>query len=175
MSGRIGYGAGLRAERGPWLLSVLTVVCGGVTAMYYWNHRGMNGWGWFVGSVSAILFLKLLVLLVVLLDRTMNRRLRALARPHVSSPEQVLAERFALGRSTRKSTGADWRYCETNARALRNADRRGDRSACQCGGPVKARCHQARRRRRCTVITRLRMPHRHLTPPAKSGPPREPP
>jgi putative membrane protein len=65
--------------------------------MYYWNHHGMSGWGWFVASVSAILFWVLLVLLIVLLLRTMSR---GSGHPHgamTSLPEQVLAERFARG------------------------------------------------------------------------------
>ena len=66
--------------------------------MYYWNHRGMNGWGWFVASVSAILFWMLLILLIVFLVRTMNR---SPGRPHNAPgrlpPERVLAERFARG------------------------------------------------------------------------------
>ncbi|MFC9078892.1 SHOCT domain-containing protein [Streptomyces sp. NPDC057062] len=66
--------------------------------MYYWNHRGMNGWGWFVASISAILFWMLLILLIVFLVRTMNR---GSGRPHNTPgrlpPERVLAERFARG------------------------------------------------------------------------------
>jgi putative membrane protein len=65
--------------------------------MYYWNHHGMSGWGWFVASVSAILFWALLVLLIVLLVRAMSR---GFGHPHDvsgASPEQVLAERFARG------------------------------------------------------------------------------
>jgi len=66
--------------------------------MYYWNHRGMNGWGWFVASISTILFWVLLILLIVFLVRTMNR---SPGRPHNAPgrlpPERVLAERFARG------------------------------------------------------------------------------
>ncbi|MGI5133262.1 MULTISPECIES: SHOCT domain-containing protein [unclassified Streptomyces] len=61
--------------------------------MYYWNRRGMNGWGWFVGSGSAILFLTLVVLLV----RAMNRGSGHVHSHAGSLPEQVLAERFARG------------------------------------------------------------------------------
>ncbi len=70
----------------------------------YWNHGGMTGWGWFAMSLSIILFWAVLIAVVVLLFRSLNRVRRESQTPGGwgtpggwSTPEQVLAERFARG------------------------------------------------------------------------------
>jgi putative membrane protein len=70
----------------------------------YWNHGGMTGWGWFAMSLSTILFWAVLIAVVVLLFRSLNRARKESQTPGGwgtpggwSTPEQVLAERFARG------------------------------------------------------------------------------
>jgi putative membrane protein len=65
--------------------------------MDYWNHRGMSDWGWFAASVGMVLFWALLIILIVLLVRMLNRGSRLPHIPDDVPPEQTLAERFARG------------------------------------------------------------------------------
>lgn len=57
--------------------------------MYYGGH--MSGWGWFAMSVGTILFWAVVITGIVLLVR----HLKPSSPP--TTPEQVLAERFARG------------------------------------------------------------------------------
>ena len=64
----------------------------------FWYHGGMNGWGWFVMSLGTLLFWGVLVAAGVLLFRSLNRVPRDVHHPGAgSTPEQLLAERFARG------------------------------------------------------------------------------
>jgi putative membrane protein len=60
--------------------------------MYYHDH--MNGWGWFAWSTSMILLWAILIIGIVVLVRYLDGTKRP-SPP--STPEQVLAERFARG------------------------------------------------------------------------------
>ena len=60
----------------------------------YGDH--MSGWGWFATSVGMILFWGLLITGIVLLVRYL-RSDRPGQAPTTTTPEQVLAERFARG------------------------------------------------------------------------------
>ncbi|WP_405876868.1 SHOCT domain-containing protein [Streptomyces sp. NBC_01136] len=62
----------------------------------YWNHD-MNGWGWFAMSTGTVLFWALLITVGVLLFRTLNRTPDRPRTPGASSPEGLLADRFARG------------------------------------------------------------------------------
>jgi putative membrane protein len=78
--------------------------------MMYWDDRGMSGWSWFAMSLGMLLFWVVIIAGVVLLVRALIRsdeRNRPSPRPPAepaathgpvgSSPEQVLADRFARG------------------------------------------------------------------------------
>ncbi|WUN23714.1 SHOCT domain-containing protein [Streptomyces sp. NBC_00316] len=65
--------------------------------MFWYGHDG--GWGWFAMSVSMVLFWVVIVGIGVLIFRALGRTPE---HPHThiqagSSPEQLLAERFARG------------------------------------------------------------------------------
>ncbi|GGZ19628.1 SHOCT domain-containing protein [Streptomyces poonensis] len=66
--------------------------------MMYWNGNNMSGWGWFAMSLGTVLFWALLIAAAVVLFRALNR---GHADTHTgvtpSTPEHVLAERFARG------------------------------------------------------------------------------
>lgn len=67
--------------------------------MMFWYGNGMGGWGYVLMSVSMILFWALVIAGVVALVRYLGRSSQhshgsGAAR---STPEQVLAERFARG------------------------------------------------------------------------------
>lgn len=81
--------------------------------MYWnWNSNHMNGWGWLAMSLSMVLFWALLIAVGVLLFRALSRgSADTHTRASRTTPEQLLAERFARGSSTRTSTGADWPSC----------------------------------------------------------------
>jgi putative membrane protein len=64
----------------------------------FWYHGGMTGWGWFVMSLSTLLFWAVLIAASVLLFRAMNRVPRDVHHPGAwNTPQQLLAERFARG------------------------------------------------------------------------------
>ncbi|BFV55348.1 hypothetical protein KCMC57_up04520 [Kitasatospora sp. CMC57] len=71
--------------------------------MMYWHDGGMSGWGWFGMSLGMLLFTALLVIGGVLLFRALDRSTihpeppTPPAAPSPTSPEQLLAERFARG------------------------------------------------------------------------------
>jgi putative membrane protein len=61
--------------------------------MGWYVGEHMSGWGWVGMTLSSVLFVGLLVLGGLLLVRATRRQ----ERPTTSSPEQVLAERYARG------------------------------------------------------------------------------
>ncbi|MEU2716646.1 SHOCT domain-containing protein [Streptomyces sp. NPDC007205] len=67
----------------------------------FWYGHGVGGWGWFAMSVGVVLFWALIIALGVLLYRSLARpgegSNRAGSRQQGTSPEQLLAERFARG------------------------------------------------------------------------------
>ncbi|WP_078964083.1 SHOCT domain-containing protein [Streptomyces durhamensis] len=66
----------------------------------FWYGHGASGWGWFAMPVGIVLFWVLLITLDVLLYRSRaprERGNRASSRHPGTSPEQLLAERFARG------------------------------------------------------------------------------
>ncbi|WP_435056790.1 SHOCT domain-containing protein [Streptomyces capoamus] len=71
-----------------------------VTVMFWYGH-GLGGWGWFVMSAGVILFWALIIALGVVLYRFLAGPReggdRAGERQPVTSPEQLLAARFARG------------------------------------------------------------------------------
>jgi putative membrane protein len=60
--------------------------------MYYGDH--MSGWGWFAMSFSAVVFWGLLIVAIVLLVRYLHTGAPV---QHPTTPELLLAERFARG------------------------------------------------------------------------------
>ena len=67
--------------------------------MMYWYGPGMNGWGYTLMTVSAIVFWTLVVVGLVALIRYVARRPQDPLglEPTRPTPEQLLAERFARG------------------------------------------------------------------------------
>ncbi|WP_241757441.1 SHOCT domain-containing protein [Streptomyces sp. WAC00263] len=67
--------------------------------MYWnWNSNHMNGWGWLAISLSMVLFWALLIAVGVLLFRALSRgSADTHTRASRTTPEQLLAERFARG------------------------------------------------------------------------------
>ncbi|BFV60628.1 hypothetical protein KCMC57_up57320 [Kitasatospora sp. CMC57] len=70
--------------------------------MRYWNHHGMNGWGFGLMTVGLLLVLALLIVcglaLFRHLDRLPQQRPGSWPPPTAApDPEQVLAERYARG------------------------------------------------------------------------------
>jgi putative membrane protein len=63
----------------------------------YWNGHDMTGWGWFTMSVGMLVFWALLITVAALLYRNLNRTPDQPHTPDGTSPEQLLAERFARG------------------------------------------------------------------------------
>jgi putative membrane protein len=64
----------------------------------YWNSNHMNGWGWLTMSLSMVLFWALLIAVGVLLFRALSRGTTDMhTRASRTTPEQLLAERFARG------------------------------------------------------------------------------
>ncbi|MFF8839428.1 SHOCT domain-containing protein [Streptomyces sp. NPDC015130] len=57
----------------------------------------MNGWGWFAMSAGMLLFWALLITVVVMLFRTLDRASVRPSVPEVTRPEQLLGERLARG------------------------------------------------------------------------------
>lgn len=65
--------------------------------MMFWYGNGMNGWGWFAMAAGMVLFWGLLITVVVLIFRTLDRSAGRPARPGPAAPEQILGERLARG------------------------------------------------------------------------------
>jgi putative membrane protein len=64
--------------------------------MWWWPGGGTTGWGWVAMTISMALFWGVLVLGGIWLARALNRP-GASSGDRSSTPEQVLAERFARG------------------------------------------------------------------------------
>jgi putative membrane protein len=62
--------------------------------MMFWYDHGMSGWGYGLMTAGTILFWALLIVGVILLVRYVTREQRT---PRASTPEQILAERYARG------------------------------------------------------------------------------
>jgi putative membrane protein len=67
-----------------------------VFKMMYWGN-GMGGWGYFLMTVSMLLFWGLLIAGVVLLVRYVGRQTPPAPPAAGPDPRTVLAERFARG------------------------------------------------------------------------------
>ncbi|WP_406446173.1 SHOCT domain-containing protein [Streptomyces sp. NBC_00631] len=72
--------------------------------MMFWYGRDMSGWGWFGMSLGMIVFWGLIITVLVLLFRALNRPApggshdaTSCTQPTPPSAEQLLAERFARG------------------------------------------------------------------------------
>ncbi|WP_328690313.1 SHOCT domain-containing protein [Streptomyces phaeochromogenes] len=72
--------------------------------MFWYNNHDISGWGWFGMSLGMVVFWGLLITAFVLLFRALNRPPEHTgasapppAPPASSTPEQLLAERFARG------------------------------------------------------------------------------
>lgn len=67
----------------------------------FWYGNGMNGWGYALMTIGTVLFWALIIAGVVALFRYVGRGTQQPAPPpwntHRSTPEQLLAERFANG------------------------------------------------------------------------------
>ncbi len=64
----------------------------------YWGNHGMNGWGYALMGINAILFWVLLVAAIVLLVRYLgDPRSASNGSRDRGSAEQILADRFARG------------------------------------------------------------------------------
>jgi putative membrane protein len=63
--------------------------------MMWWYGNPMSGWGALFMTINTALFWSLIILGVIALFRYLNRSDRATTSR--STPEQVLAERFARG------------------------------------------------------------------------------
>ena len=62
--------------------------------MMFWYDHGMNGWGYGLMAVGTVLFWGLVIVGVILLVRYTTRAQRT---PEDTTPERILAERFARG------------------------------------------------------------------------------
>jgi putative membrane protein len=65
--------------------------------MMFWPGHDLSGWGWAVMTIGMLVFWALLIAGGVLLVRALDRSSGAAAGSARSSPEDVLAERFARG------------------------------------------------------------------------------
>ncbi|MFF7680061.1 SHOCT domain-containing protein [Actinacidiphila glaucinigra] len=65
--------------------------------MMFWYGNGVGGWGWFAMSVGMVVFWAVLIGVGVLLYRALARPYEHTHTPPASSPEQMLADRFARG------------------------------------------------------------------------------
>ena len=67
--------------------------------MMNWYGNGMGGWGYALMTVSTALFWGLLIVAAIALVRYLNRSSHTGGNPpvHRSTPEQLLAERYARG------------------------------------------------------------------------------
>jgi putative membrane protein len=63
----------------------------------WWWPGGPGGWGWIAMTISMLLFWGVLVLGGIALVRVLNRPSSRPESPLPSTPEQVLADRFARG------------------------------------------------------------------------------
>ena len=80
--------------------------------MYPYGEH-MSGWGYALGIIGMVLFWAVLVLAIAAAVRYLDRKRRESFPPPPLPPtaEQVLAERFARGRSTPTSTASTLTRC----------------------------------------------------------------
>ena len=64
--------------------------------MMFWTDHDLSGWGWVAMVSGMVVFWGLLIAVVVVLARGLNRPADQAYGPRLS-PEQLLAERFARG------------------------------------------------------------------------------
>ena len=64
--------------------------------MMFWSDHDLSGWGWVAMVTGMVVFGGLLIALLVMLARGLNRPADQASGPRLS-PEQLLAERFARG------------------------------------------------------------------------------
>jgi putative membrane protein len=64
--------------------------------MIFWTDHDLSGWGWVTMVTGMVVFWVLLIALLVMVARGLNRPADAAHGPRLS-PEQLLAERFARG------------------------------------------------------------------------------
>ncbi|HET9139284.1 SHOCT domain-containing protein [Actinophytocola sp.] len=66
--------------------------------MMFWYGNGMSGWGYALMTVGMVLFWGLLIVAVVVLVRYLGHTTQSgFPTGQRSTPEQILAERFARG------------------------------------------------------------------------------
>jgi putative membrane protein len=63
--------------------------------MMFWFDHNVSGWGWFAMTLGMVAFWGLIITAVVMFVRAVGPASTTSAPP--SSPEQILAERFARG------------------------------------------------------------------------------
>lgn len=97
----------------------------------FWGE-GMSWWGYLLMSLNTVLIWGLIIVVIVALFRYVSRGTAQTARPTQQQPtsEQVLAERFARGRSTKKSTGTAGRCCAVAPQQARPNPDRAIRTGC---------------------------------------------
>ena len=65
--------------------------------MMYWPDHDLSAWGWIAMATGMLLFWGLLILFGVLIVRALNRPAAGPSGAARSSPQEILAERFARG------------------------------------------------------------------------------
>ena len=85
--------------------------------MMFWSDHDMSGWGYAGMVIGMVLFWALIIVGIIALIRYTASAPKAgpscvyRAYPTTRSPEQMLAARFARGRSTRPDTATARRFC----------------------------------------------------------------
>jgi putative membrane protein len=98
--------------------------------MMFWYGPGMTGWGYALMTISMVLFWALVIFGVVALVRFFTRVDQSTTtRP---TPEQLLADRFARGRSTSRSITIAWPCCGAYLDRWPDPEREVSRSARLC-------------------------------------------
>ena len=93
--------------------------------MYPYGEH-MSGWGYALGIIGMVLFWTVLVLAIAAAVRYLDRKRRESFPPPPPTAEQVLAERFARGRSTPTNTASALTRCARRSVRLPRGARRGE-------------------------------------------------